>query len=117
MTTGVILASIQTLGSLAAASLSREELPERFWVQCSQRHQGSDRNVLVVHQVLFGEGQRFHNGSCLLLGLRVDQEHNAFAIATRIPLPDLPVEVELYCCLNLLRHDGHDLLRSYALSR
>src|SRR5262249_53791396 len=57
----------------------------------------------------------FHKGPCLVHGLRVDQEDDAFAIATRIPLADFPIEVELHSCPNLFRYDGHDLLRSYAL--
>src|SRR5215472_14310191 len=48
--------------------------------QCPQRHQGSDGNVLVVHQMFLRQRQRFHNGSCLVLGLRVDQENDASAI-------------------------------------
>src|SRR5580704_14069326 len=74
----------------------------RSWAhQCPQRHQGSDGNVLVIHQLFLRERQRFHNGSCLVLGLRVDQEDDAFAIAARIPLADFPVEVELHSCPNL----------------
>src|SRR5215510_9188237 len=83
--------------------------------QCPQRHQGSDGNVLVIHQPFLRERQRFHNGSCFVLGLRLDQEDNTFAIAARIPLADFPVEVEVHSCPNLCRHDGHDLLRGYAL--
>ena len=71
----------------------------------------------MIHQVFFGERQRFYNGSCLVLGLRVYHEDDAFAIATRIPLADFSIEVELHSCLNLFRYDGHDLLRSYALPR
>jgi hypothetical protein len=50
----------------------------------------------VIHQLFLRERQRLHNGTCLVLGLRVDQEDDAFAIAARIPLADFPVEVELF---------------------
>jgi hypothetical protein len=87
----------------------------RSWAdQCPQRHQGSDRNVHVIHQLFLCERQRLHNGSRLVLGLRLDQKDNAFAIAARIPLPDFPVEVELHRRSNLCRDDVHDLLRGYA---
>ena len=33
---------------------------------------------------------------CLVLGLHVDQEDDALAIAARIPLADFPVEIELH---------------------
>src|SRR5260370_14808335 len=69
------------------AALPRGESLLRTWAyQCPQRHQGSDANVLVIHQLFLRERQRFHNGSRLVLGLRVDQEDDAFAIAARIPL-------------------------------
>src|SRR5215469_14131470 len=55
---------------LPAAALQGASL--RSWVQCPQRHQGSDGNVLVIHQVFFRERQCFHKGSGLVLGLRVD---------------------------------------------
>jgi hypothetical protein len=48
----------------------------------------------VIHQLFLRERQSFHNGSCIVLGLSVDQEDDAFAIAARIPLSDFPVEVE-----------------------
>src|SRR6476646_3346783 len=81
---------------------SRGESLLRSWAhQCPQRHQGSDGNILVIHQLFLRERQRLHNGSCLVLGLRVDQEDDAFAIAARIPLADFPVEVELHSCPNL----------------
>src|SRR5215831_20799902 len=88
----------------------------RSWAyQRPQRHQGSDGNVLVIHQMFLRERQRFHNGSCLVLGLSIDHEDDAFAITARIPLADFPVEVELHSCPNLFRYDRHDLLRGYAL--
>src|SRR5262245_56708384 len=102
--------------SLPAAAISRGESLLRFWAhQCPQRHQGSDGNVHFIDQVFLCEWQRFHNGSRLVLGLRVDQEDDAFAVAARIPLAAFPVEVELHSCPNLCRYDGHDLLRVYAL--
>src|SRR5215475_321585 len=74
----------------------------RSWAyQCRQRHQGSDGNVRVIHQMFLRERQRFHKGSCLVLGLRVDQEDDASAITARIPLADFPREVELHGCPNL----------------
>src|SRR5215468_3596016 len=76
-------------------------LLQRSWVQRPQRHQRSHGNVLVIHQVLLGERQRFHNDSCIVLALCVDQKDDAFDIAARIPLPNFPVEVELYSRLNL----------------
>jgi hypothetical protein len=45
---------------------------------------------LVIHQPFLRERQRFHNGSCFVLGLRLDQEDDTFAIAARIPLTDFP---------------------------
>src|SRR5882724_10146259 len=88
----------------------------RSWAyQCPQRHQGSDGNVLVIHQLFLRERQRFHKGSCLVLGLRLDQEDDAFAIAARIPLADLPVEVELHRGPNLCRYHVHDLSNGYTL--
>src|SRR5215469_1148536 len=95
--------------------ITASESLQRSWVQCLQRHQGSDRNVLVIHQLFLCEGESFHEGSCFVLALRVNQEDDAFAVAARIPLTDFPVEVELHSCLNLLWDDGHYLLRSYAL--
>src|SRR6266852_8134151 len=89
----------------------RESLLRSWTDQCPQRHQGSDGNVLVIHQLFLREWQRFHNGSCLVLGLRVDHEDDTFAIAARIPLADFPVEVQLHSCPNLCRYDGHDSLR------
>src|SRR5215469_11572337 len=102
-------------GSLRAAALMRKESLQRCWVQCPQRHQWPDRNVFVIHQLFLRERQCFHKASCLVLCLRVNQKDDALAIAARIPLADLPVEVELHCCLNLFWYDGHDLLRGYAL--
>src|SRR6266436_6307206 len=93
----------------------RESLLRSWTHQCPQRHQGSDGNILVIHQLFLRERQRFHNGSCLVLGLRVDQEDDAFAIAARIPLADFPVEVELHSRPNPCRYDGQDLLSGYAL--
>src|ERR1700756_1525124 len=63
----------------------------------------------------FRERQRFHQGPCLVLGLSIHQEDDAFAIAARIPLANFPVEIELYSRLNLVRNHGHDLLNGYAL--
>src|ERR1700726_4843006 len=80
---------------------SPESLLRSWTHQCPQRHQRSDWNILVIHQLFLRERQRFHNGSCLVLALRVDQEDDAFAIAGRIPLADFPVEVELHSCPNL----------------
>jgi hypothetical protein len=48
-----------------------------------------------MEQLFLCERQGFHDGSCLVLGVCVDQEDHPFAIAARIPLLDLPVEVEL----------------------
>src|SRR5271165_5985948 len=88
----------------------------RSWAyQCPQRHQGSDGNVLVIHQLFLRERQRFHKGSCLVRGLRLDQEDDAFAIAARIPLADYSVKVELHSCPNLCGDDRHDLLSGYTL--
>jgi hypothetical protein len=88
----------------------------RYWThQCPEGHQRSDGNVLVIHQVFLRERQRFHKGSRLVHGRRVHQEDDAFAIAARIPLADLPVELELHSCPNLCRYDSHDLLSGYAL--
>src|SRR5262249_29987703 len=98
----------------AAKPRPRESL-QRSWVQCPQRHQRSDGDVLVIHQLFLRERQRFHDGSRLVLGLGVDQEDNALAIAARIPLADFPVEVELHGCPNLCRYNIHDLLRIYTL--
>src|SRR5262249_1888274 len=85
---------------MAAANLPL--LPSRSTAhQCPQRHQGSDGNVHVFHQLFLRERQRFHNDPCLILGLRVDQEDDASAVAARIPLSDFPVEVELDSCPNL----------------
>src|SRR5579871_5018351 len=92
----------------------RESLLRSWLHQCPQRHQGSDRNVLVMEQLFFCERQGFHDGPCLVLGLSVDQEDDTFPIGTRIPLLDLPVEVELQSCPNLCRYDSHDLLRGHA---
>jgi len=64
--------------------------------------------------MLLRERQRFHNCSCLVLGLRVDQEDDALAIAARIPLADFSIEIELHSGPNLRWHDCHDLLRVYA---
>ena len=49
----------------------------------------------MIHQLFLRERERFRKGSCLVFGLRIDQEDDAFAIAARIPLADFPVEVEL----------------------
>ena len=68
----------------------------------------------MIHQLFLREGQCFHNGSRLVLGLCIDQEDDAFAIAARVPLANLPIEVELHSCPNLFRYHGHDLLRGYA---
>ena len=69
----------------------------------------------MIHQLFLGERQRFHKGSRFVLGLHIDQEDDAFAIAARIPLADFSVEVELHSCPNLFRYDGHDLLRGYTM--
>jgi hypothetical protein len=99
-----------------AAALSRGESLLRIWTyQHPERHQGSNGNVLVIHQLFLGERQRFHKGSCLVLGLRVDQEDDAFAIAARIPLADFPLEVELHSGPDLCWHHGYDLLKGHAL--
>ena len=65
----------------------------RYWAyQCPKRHQRSDGNVLVIDQLLpLRRGRVSMMGSCLVLGLRIDQEDDAFAIAARIPLADFPV--------------------------
>src|SRR6202047_5503715 len=45
----------------------------RSWAhQCPQRHQGSDGNVLVIHQLFLREGQGFHNGSPPVLCLFIE---------------------------------------------
>src|SRR5579863_3185922 len=85
-------------------------------IQCPQRHQRPNRDVLVIHQLFLRQRQRFHNRSCLVLGLHLHQKDDAFAIAARIPLADFPVQVELDSCPNLFRYNGHDLLRGYTLS-
>src|SRR6266700_1323508 len=104
------------MGSLPAAPLSRgESLLRSKADQCLQWHQGPDWNVLGIHQLRLRQWQRFHNGSGLVRGLRVNQEDDAFAIATGIPLADFPVEVEIYGCPNLGRDNGHDLLKGHAL--
>src|SRR5205823_14120418 len=98
------------------SSLAERDSLLRSWAHRSwshqgpQRHQGSDGNIVVIHQVFLRERQRFHKGSRLVHGLRVHQEDDAFAIAARIPLTDLPVEIELHGCPNLCRHEGDDLL-------
>src|SRR5579863_1984065 len=53
--------------------------------QRPQRHQRSDRNVLGIPKMFFGERQGFHNVSRLVLGLRVNQEDDSLAVAARIP--------------------------------
>src|SRR6266404_1813449 len=106
---------LTTAGALRTAPLSRRDSLKRPWVQCPQRHQRSDRNVLVIHQMFFCERQCFHNRARLVLGLSIDHENDAFAIAARIPLADFPVEVKLYRRLNLFRYHRHDLLGCYAL--
>ena len=73
-----------SLMRLLARALSRGESLLRSWTdQCPQRHQGSDGDVLVIHQLFLRERQRFHNGWCLVLGLRLDQEGDAFSIAAQ----------------------------------
>src|SRR5262250_3267855 len=85
-------AAEQDYGRADLAEVARESPLRSAAHQRPQRHQGSDGNVLVIHQLFLREGQRFHQGSCLLLGLRLDHEDDAFAIAPRIPLADFPVE-------------------------
>src|SRR5215469_2089040 len=97
---------------LPAAAL-QGPLLQRSWVQCPQRHQRYDGDVLVIHQVFFRERKCFHKSSGFVFGLHVEQEDDAFAIAARIPLTDFAVEVELYRCPNLVRDNSHDLLRGY----
>ena len=92
--------------SLRAAALMRGESLQSCWVQCPQRHQWPDGNVLSVHQLCLREWQRFHECSRFVFGLRVNQEDNAFAVATRIPLADFPVKVELRSCPNFFRYQG-----------
>jgi len=48
-------------------------------------------------------------------GLRVNENNHAFAIALRVPLANLTVEIEFHRCPDLIRHDAHDLLRDHSL--
>ena len=52
-----------------------------------------------------------------VMGLRVDQKDDALTIASRIPLADFSIEIELHCFPNLGWHDGHDLLAGDRLLR
>jgi hypothetical protein len=70
---------------------------------------------LVIHQVFLGERQCFHNRSRLVLGLSIDHENNAFAIAARIPLADFPVEVSFTVALISSGITAHDLLGGFAM--
>src|SRR6185312_4714271 len=83
--------------------------------QHPERCQGANGNVLVVHQVFFSEWQRFHDGLCFVLRLRIDDEDNALAIAARVPFADSAIEVELHGRADLGRHHGHDLLKGHTL--
>ena len=40
---------------------------------------GATGNVLAIHQLFLRERQCFHKGWCLILGLRVNEEDDAFA--------------------------------------
>src|ERR1700724_1051133 len=61
----------------------------------------------------FRERQRFHQSPRLVLGLRIHQQDDAFAISARIPLANFPAEIEPYRRLNLVRNHSHDLLNGY----
>src|SRR6185503_15908318 len=78
------------------------------------RHQRTDGNELVVKQGLFRERQGFHDETRLSDVSRVEEENSAFAVFSRIPFADFSIEVELDRCADLRRHNGHDLLASYA---
>src|SRR5262249_17791611 len=83
--------------------------------QGSQRHEGTNGNVLVVHQMLFRQRQRVHDGVSLVDGLHVKNKNHASAVAPRVPLANLAVEIELHRRPDLVWHDTHDLLAGYSL--
>jgi len=42
--------------------------------------------------------------------LGIQKENDSAAVATRIPFPNLPTEVELHGLLDFSGHDAHDLV-------
>ena len=85
--------------------------------QETKREEGTDGNVLVVHQVLFRQWQRVDDGAGFLNGFHVKRNNHSPAVALKVPLADLAVEIKSHRCPDLVRHDVHDLLTGRSLFR
>ena len=79
--------------------------------------QRANRNVLIVHEVLFVKRQPFHQCLGFRNIFRVEEKQDAPPIAAREPLADSAVQIQFDGRPNLSRHHLDDLLRRDALLR
>src|SRR5882757_3207511 len=75
----------------------------------AERQKRTDCDVLVVHKILLGQWKALHDRLRLGNIPGIQQEHDSATIATRIPLTNLPIEIELHGLPDFGWHDGHDL--------
>src|SRR5437763_2889394 len=85
---------------LPALGIGREQAEWQQW---------ADGDALVIHDILFGQRKALHDRLRLGNIPAIQQEDGSATIATRMPLTDLPIEIELHGLPDLSRHDGHDL--------
>jgi hypothetical protein len=83
--------------------------------QAGQWEEGTNGNVLVVHQVFFRQRQCVHDGVGIVNGPHANNKNHASAVTPRVPLANLAVEVELHGSPDLGRHDLYDLLTVHSL--
>src|SRR3569832_585950 len=67
-------------------------------------------DVVVVHKILLGQWKSLHDRLRLGNILGIQQEDDSATIATRIPLTNLPIEIELHGLPYFSWHGAHDLL-------
>src|SRR6266567_4470200 len=94
-----------SLALLPALGIGREQAEWQEWTDC---------NVLVVHNILLGQWKALHDRLRLGNIPGIQQEDDSATIATRIPLTNLPIEIELHGLPDFSWHDGHDLFATDA---
>ena len=64
----------------------------------------------MVHEIFFTQRKAFDDGLRLFDAPRIKQEDDSAPIATRIPFPNFPIEIELHGRADFSWHDSHHLL-------
>src|SRR5260370_12631857 len=92
--------SIWRMPLLLALGIGHDQAEWQEWTDC---------DVLVVHNILLGHWKALHDRLRLGNIPGIQQEDGSATIATRIPLTNLPIEIELHGQPDFSGHDGHDL--------